>query len=72
MENLFGGVNNNPLIDLSGQRFGKLIAIKPIKDENGWYLQWLCECDCGKEKIVRTQNLKKGTYNFLWMYKICQ
>ena len=60
MENLFGGVNNNPLIDLSGQRFGKLTAIKPIKDENGWYLQWLCKCDCGKEKIVRTQNLKKG------------
>jgi len=39
-------------IDLTGQRFGKLIAIESTKgDEHGNRL-WLCKCDCGKEKVI--------------------
>lgn len=33
--------------DLTNQRFGKLIALEPIKkDRYGWI--WKCQCDCGK------------------------
>lgn len=42
--------------DLSGQRFGRLIAI--VYKGN---CKWLCRCDCGKEKIVMTGNLIKQT-----------
>ena len=51
-------------IDISGQRFGNLIAIKKVpKPENalttGTY--WLCECDCGnKEFIAHTGLLRRG------------
>jgi hypothetical protein len=42
-------------IDLSGQRFGRLIAI----DYVGQSL-WLCRCDCGQTPTVRAALLRKG------------
>jgi len=52
--------NKNRFIDLTGQRFGRLIVIKSTgKDKHGSYL-WLCRCDCGKEKIIRGDSLKNG------------
>ena len=34
--------------DITGQRFGRLVAIKPEKKTSGGY-RWLCLCDCGNE-----------------------
>ena len=47
--------HNLPVIDLSGQHFGKLTAIKYIG-----YCKWLCKCDCGNECIVASAHLKSG------------
>lgn len=48
-------------IDITGQRFGRLVAIKLIpKEERTWSNKeraWLCKCDCGNEVIVRQRNL---------------
>jgi hypothetical protein len=48
------------LIDLTGQKFGKLMVInraeKPKNNKQGTY--WLCRCDCGCEKIINGNNLK--------------
>lgn len=48
-------------IDITGQRFGRLVAIKLIpREERTWSNKeraWLCKCDCGKEIIVRQRNL---------------
>lgn len=38
-------------IDISGQRFSKLTAIKEAGTKNKKTM-WLCNCDCGKETIV--------------------
>ena len=50
--------------DLTGQRFGRLTVIKRADDyvlPNGTRMvQWLCKCDCGKEKVVIAGNLKSG------------
>lgn len=35
------------LIDLTGQRFGRLIVIKKHGINNHRQVQWLCQCDCG-------------------------
>lgn len=47
--------------DLTGQRFGKLTAIERIyrtdKTRHNW---WLCQCDCGGEKIVEASELKRN------------
>lgn len=47
-------------INIAGQKFGKLIAIRQA-GKNKWkqYL-WLCKCDCGKATIVLDYNLNSG------------
>lgn len=45
-------------IDLTGQRFGRLIAIEPVV-VNG-HRKWLCRCDCGNIKSVATGSLRSG------------
>lgn len=49
--------------DLTGQRFGRLTVLKqsPNKNNHG-SRQWICKCDCGNTKTVRTHDLLyKGT-----------
>ena len=45
-------------INLSGQRFGRLV----VKDEyiGGRMVKWLCQCDCGKEKYIYRGSLLQG------------
>lgn len=45
-------------IDLSGQKFGRLTAIKPVV-VNGCR-KWLCACDCGNFTTVSTGSLRSG------------
>lgn len=46
-------------LDLTGQRFGKLIAQK-ISFSNSKYTVWECLCDCGKTAFARVGNLRSG------------
>lgn len=46
--------------DLTGQKFGKLTAIKPVGRNKNGGCTWLCKCDCGKEKIASSSSLLKG------------
>ena len=51
---------NNPNVkDLTGERFGRLVAVNRV--ENGKHRQskWLCKCDCGNYCIVFSANLKR-------------
>lgn len=48
--------------DLTGQRFGRLTVLGRAEEKSSWgAVQWRCRCDCGKETLVATGNLKKGT-----------
>lgn len=47
--------------DLSGQRFGKLTAIRPIKERRHGNVVWECRCDCGNTTYVTASNLNSGT-----------
>lgn len=47
------------LIDLTGQRFGRLIVVKQMPAVKR-RAQWLCVCDCGAEKIVPAGHLMYG------------
>jgi hypothetical protein len=42
-------------IDITGNRYGKLMVIK-YTEKN----KWLCICDCGKEKLIGGSNLRSG------------
>lgn len=46
----------NAAVDISGQRFGRLTAVKYVGSNKGWGAIWECVCDCGN-----TVNVKKGS-----------
>lgn len=48
--------------DLTGQRFGKLKAIKPDESvtDRKQGIHWICECDCGNISSVRSVDLVNG------------
>lgn len=53
------------IIDLSGEKFGRLKVIKrhgyKIYKSGRKFVQWLCECDCGNKEVYCTSNaLKSG------------
>lgn len=48
------------LINLAGQRFGKLTVIERNGTNNNGSATWLCHCDCGNTKTVSGRELVKG------------
>ena len=45
--------------DISGQRFGRLVALRPAGKMERRVL-WLCRCDCGTEKVLSGKQLRNG------------
>lgn len=54
--------------DISGQRFGRLVAVKYAftKSHNSY---WECLCDCGNLKIVAAHSLKRGNTTSCGCYR---
>jgi hypothetical protein len=46
--------------DLTGKRFGKLIALNSFRRENDKHYFWNCKCDCGKNVAVSSSRLIGG------------
>ena len=48
------------MIDLTGERFGRLTVISSEgKNKHGNYM-WLCKCDCGNTKVLNSGELRRG------------
>ena len=47
-------------IDITGIKFGELIAIKLVSTNDRRYRYWLCDCSCGKQTTVRQASLTVG------------
>ncbi len=47
--------------DLTGKRFGRLVALRPVPTPRGKKSRWLCQCDCGNKTVVMTTNLIRNT-----------
>jgi hypothetical protein len=48
-------------LEIAGQRFGKLKAIRPLKAPSAsGNRQWLCQCDCENKIIVSATVLRLG------------
>lgn len=46
--------------NLTGKRFGKLVASKCVGKDRHNNAVWLCRCDCGREKTVASRSLVSG------------
>lgn len=54
-----------PLMDLTGQRFGRLEVLEMVRGrpKKAGFMGpalWKCKCDCGKQAIVHTSQLRTG------------
>ena len=47
-------------VDLTGQRFGRLVVINLLTSKGAKRHKWLCKCDCGNECAVLGYNLVGG------------
>jgi len=55
------GCSGKKLRDLSGQRFGILtVERRGEDDQRNQKVTWICKCDCGNVKPVRSNDLVRG------------
>ncbi len=47
------------ILDIAGQKFGKVIAIKSTKKRNCGAAIWVCKCECGNEVKLCARYLKQ-------------
>lgn len=47
-------------VNLIGEKFGKLTVLSYDHKNSNNQLYWLCQCDCGNQKIIRGGALKNG------------
>ena len=59
-------------INLSGQRFGRLIALSPteFRQETTGGVYWRCKCDCGNYVNVLSSHLRSGATQSCGCYRI--
>jgi hypothetical protein len=54
------------LVDLTGQKFGRLTALYRLENNRWGATVWLCLCDCGVEKPVSSNALRRGLTRSCW------
>jgi hypothetical protein len=47
------------VLDLTGQRFGRLVAVEMVDRHRG--AKWLCKCDCGRLHKAAAKYLRNGS-----------
>lgn len=47
-------------VDITGQRYGRLVAIKCVGSDKHHHAMWKCKCDCGNIATVASNSLKRG------------
>lgn len=57
-------------IDITGQRFGRLVAIRDIGKDKHRMRVWECRCDCGTITTARAYDLMHGDKKSCGCYKL--
>ena len=47
-------------VDLTGRRFGLLVALEPERPRRTARIRWRCRCDCGVDAVVAASDLNSG------------
>ena len=48
------------IVDITGQRFGRLVALERLSEKKSSSYLWRCKCDCGNEVNVTARDLRYG------------
>ena len=60
-------IGQNLMKNITGERFGRLVAIEAAHKNN--ILYWTCKCDCGNIVTVRANNLLQGKVRSCGCYR---
>jgi hypothetical protein len=52
--------NRATALDLTGERFGRLVAVGSTDERSDTHCVWLCHCDCGELTYVPATRLQRG------------
>ena len=55
------GVLEKNIVDLTGQIFGELLVQEKTEERRDGSVVWKCLCSCGKECLVSSHNLRRGS-----------
>lgn len=47
-------------IDMTGNRYGRLVVVNKAKEKQHKHLRWHVICDCGRTKLVNGYDLRQG------------
>lgn len=59
----------NPIIDMAGQRFGRLTVVSRAENSKSNKVRWLCVCDCGGNTITSRKHLISGASKSCGCYR---
>ena len=60
-ESLADIARNRRILDLTGQRFGRLVAVRATDERRNQKVVWECKCDCGNTVNVKSTLLTNGS-----------
>ena len=53
-------LHQDNIIDIQGQRFGKLVVLEKVGSDTNNNIVWKCQCDCGNIKNISSFSLRNG------------
>lgn len=53
-------MNGRNIKDITGKRFGRLVAQEPTELRRNGSTVWLCQCDCGNVHLASYRTLVRG------------
>lgn len=56
-------------LDLTGNRYGRLLVLTPASKTKEGKTRWLCICDCGTQAVVRSETMRNGTARSCGCYR---
>ncbi len=54
-------IRMSTVMDLTGQRFGRLVVVERAENDSHNKARWRCRCDCGKETLAMAKSLRSGS-----------
>jgi hypothetical protein len=59
-------------IDITGQRYGRLVALERVASRKRGQAMWMFRCDCGVEKEIRLGNVRSGRTRSCGCWQRCR
>lgn len=47
-------------IDITGQRYGRLVPLYRVENDKYGRSAWMCQCDCGTRKVISANDMRSG------------